>query len=292
MSGGATLPPETSSRPASQRPRPGSGRWVPDRLHVASFDREHGRRDHARHPITGGSAGDAICQGDSGGPILRERNGTAKPAGVSSLSWPGGCSGVTETRNGAAAACTDGLVGASRLAAGQHLASCDNLASATTLPMCAAGGVVVTAKAGNLLAGRRTRRATRAPPPGSAPTATSSVRSAADTATPWQPGTAAPSGWVVLQERGSLMVHNAQGASQRSNGSAVRKDFDDKGRPARLGRDTWGSSARTDVHAGRLRRRRPGAGAPPRPLVRSKGPPAGSSGPGDGRLSEIAFRGL
>ncbi|MFF1507893.1 trypsin-like serine protease [Streptomyces sp. NPDC058326] len=202
--------------------------WVPDRLHVASFGVN--TVDATTLGIAGSSADDAICQGDSGGPVLRERNGAVELVGVSSRSWQGGCFGVTETRNGAVAERTDGLVTGFRLAAGQRLASGDTLASAAaTLTMRADGNLVVTAKAGHVLWSSNTAGNAGATALFGAD-GNLVVRDAAGTATLWQSGTTAAGGQVVLQERGNLVVYDAQGQSQWTNGSAVRGDVDGSGR--------------------------------------------------------------
>ncbi|WP_137994065.1 FG-GAP-like repeat-containing protein [Streptomyces vilmorinianum] len=202
--------------------------WVPDRLHVASFDVN--TADAASLAITGRTADDAICMGDSGGPVLRERNGAVELVGVSSRSWQGGCFGVTETRNGAVAARTDGVATGSRLAAGQRLLPGDTLASAAaTLTMRADGNLVVTTKAGKALWSTNTAGNAGATALFGAD-GNLVVRNAADTATLWQSGTAAASGSVVLQERGNLVVYNAQGQSQWTTGTAVRNDFDGNGK--------------------------------------------------------------
>ncbi|MFJ7160020.1 trypsin-like serine protease [Streptomyces sp. NPDC101118] len=84
--------------------------WVPGKLHTGRFGVTG--TSATTVSVTGnGTAGDAICKGDTGGPLLRGTGAGAELAGVSSLSWQGGCLGTapTETRTGAVAARTDDI---------------------------------------------------------------------------------------------------------------------------------------------------------------------------------------
>ncbi|GGV32088.1 hypothetical protein GCM10010495_55990 [Kitasatospora herbaricolor] len=85
--------------------------WVPNQLHTAAF-----RVDAVKATgvdITGTApAGASVCKGDTGGPAVREVNGKAELAAISSTSWQNGCLGSTEAaRNGAFSTRTDDVAG-------------------------------------------------------------------------------------------------------------------------------------------------------------------------------------
>ncbi|MFI1168695.1 trypsin-like serine protease [Streptomyces sp. NPDC020801] len=83
--------------------------WVPDQVHAAAFSVQNVGATSI--DLAGKSDGAAICKGDTGGPVLATAGGRTAVAGVSSLSWQGGCLGTdpAETRNGAVAARVDDL---------------------------------------------------------------------------------------------------------------------------------------------------------------------------------------
>ncbi|MFE2839887.1 trypsin-like serine protease [Streptomyces mirabilis] len=83
--------------------------WVPDQVHVAAFTVQNTAATTL--DLAGKSDGAAVCKGDTGGPILTTTGGRTVIAGVSSLSWQGGCLGTdaAETRTGAVAARVDDL---------------------------------------------------------------------------------------------------------------------------------------------------------------------------------------
>ncbi|MFE0510722.1 trypsin-like serine protease, partial [Streptomyces sp. NPDC058964] len=83
--------------------------WIPDQVHAAAFTVQN--VGDTTVDLAGKSDGAAICKGDTGGPVLTTAGGRSAVAGVSSLSWQGGCLGTdpAETRNGAVAARVDDL---------------------------------------------------------------------------------------------------------------------------------------------------------------------------------------
>ncbi|MEU7134029.1 FG-GAP-like repeat-containing protein [Streptomyces sp. NPDC046261] len=85
--------------------------WAPDRLHTAAFG--IGAVTGATLELAGKSADASLCKGDTGGPVLREKNGKAELAALSTASWQGGCWGAdeSETRKGATATRVDDVNG-------------------------------------------------------------------------------------------------------------------------------------------------------------------------------------
>ncbi|MFJ7904767.1 trypsin-like serine protease [Streptomyces sp. NPDC096198] len=83
--------------------------WVPDQVHTAAFTVQN--TGATTLDLAAKSDGAAVCKGDTGGPVLTAADGHTAVAGVSSLSWQGGCLGTdpAETRTGAAAARADDL---------------------------------------------------------------------------------------------------------------------------------------------------------------------------------------
>jgi hypothetical protein len=81
--------------------------WVPDRLHTAAFT--VGAVGTSTLEITADQA--SPCKGDAGGPALRQSGGVSQLVALNSLSWQGGCIGVTETRRGAVESRVDDLAG-------------------------------------------------------------------------------------------------------------------------------------------------------------------------------------
>jgi hypothetical protein len=81
--------------------------WVPDQLHAGSFTVQAVQASTVS--IAGATSDAAICKGDAGGPALREANGKVELVAISSTSWQHGCSGETETRNGATETRVDDL---------------------------------------------------------------------------------------------------------------------------------------------------------------------------------------
>ncbi|MFF7928894.1 trypsin-like serine protease [Streptomyces mirabilis] len=85
--------------------------WVPDQVHAAPFTVQNTAATTL--DLAAASDGAAVCKGDTGGPVLANGGGHTAIAGVSSLSWQGGCLGTdaAETRSGAVAARVDDLAG-------------------------------------------------------------------------------------------------------------------------------------------------------------------------------------
>ncbi|MEV0924518.1 FG-GAP-like repeat-containing protein [Streptomyces spongiicola] len=203
--------------------------WVPDKLHTAGFT--VGAVTDTGLDIVGKTAGDAICKGDTGGPLLRDNNGKPELVAVASRSRQGGCFGQdpAETRTDAIAARADSTSLGSRLGTGQQLLPGDMLASATNrLTMQTDGDLVIASSAGKALWSTGT---------GGNPGATARFTGtgalqvvASDGTVLWQTGTTAPGGYVRLQDRGNLVVYDAQDRSQWSSGTAVRHDYNGDGR--------------------------------------------------------------
>ncbi|MFI6413424.1 FG-GAP-like repeat-containing protein [Streptomyces sp. NPDC050585] len=202
--------------------------WRPDRLHTAAFgvDTVAG----GTLGITGAGAGDAICSGDTGGPLLRPRAaGGFELVGINTRSWQGGCFGTDETRTGAVASRTDGMVFGSSLAAGAVLRAGDTLVSASArLTLRADGDLVVTSRAGGVL----WRSGTAGHPGATALFGADGnlvVRDAAGTAL-WASGTAAAGGTLVVQDRGNVVIRDTAGATVWSSNTVVDNDYDHDGR--------------------------------------------------------------
>ncbi len=202
--------------------------WVPNRLHTAAFTVN--AVTEVQLGITGKTTGDAICKGDTGGPLLREANGKLELVGVNTHSWQGGCFGETETRTDAVAARTATFTLRSRLIADQRLLPGDMLVSASArLAMQADGNLTLASAAGQTLWASGT-----AGNAGASARFTSAgdleVLAADGNTVLWQTKTTAPGGHVRLQDRGNLVVYDAQNQSQWSSNTVVRHDVNGDGR--------------------------------------------------------------
>ncbi|MER5718974.1 S1 family peptidase [Streptomyces sp. NPDC002132] len=84
--------------------------WVPDRLHTGTFTAQTVKNGSLGLEPAAGSES-ALCKGDTGGPTLRESPSGPELAAVNSLSWQGGCLGITtgETRKGATSVRVDDI---------------------------------------------------------------------------------------------------------------------------------------------------------------------------------------
>lgn len=202
--------------------------WVSDKLHTSTF-LVNDTTETALH-IAGESSDDAICKGDAGGPLLRETDGRLELVGVGTQSAQGNCIGASEVRNDAIAVRTDNTILGSRLNPGQSLAAGDILVSASaTLTMQTDGNLVIASNAGKALWSTGT-----AGEAGASAHLTSNgslqVIAADGTKILWETKTAAPGGHVRLQDRGNLVVYDAQNSSLWSSGSARSDDDNADGR--------------------------------------------------------------
>jgi hypothetical protein len=86
-----------------------SSEWVPDRLHVGSFDVTG--VDAGTLTVSGVSPKAAVCRGDAGGPLVRATGSGIELVGLHYRSWQGGCLGESETRRDAVETRLDDLGG-------------------------------------------------------------------------------------------------------------------------------------------------------------------------------------
>ncbi|MGW2824231.1 FG-GAP-like repeat-containing protein [Streptomyces sp. NPDC001443] len=203
--------------------------WSPLKLHTATF--AVGAATATDLDIAGTAGSQAICKGDTGAPLVRVTNGKPELVAVASRSWQGGCFGTDtdETRTDAVATRADDITLSNRLTAGRILHPGESLVSAgVRLTMQSDGNLVIATLVGHTLWSTGTSGN-----PGATATFDAGgnlvVRNAGDTATLWESKTAAAGGYVRLQDRGNLVVYNAQNQSQWTSNSAVRGDVDGDG---------------------------------------------------------------
>ncbi|WP_260697076.1 FG-GAP-like repeat-containing protein [Streptomyces sp. 130] len=204
--------------------------WAPTKLHTASFTVNS--VDATTLAITGKTAADAICAGDSGAPIVRSKAGGGyELVALASRSWQGGCFGSQETRTDAISARVDNIVGGNKITANSSLLPGDTLTSnSVRLTMQADGNLVIIANGtGTTLWSTHT-----AGHPGASARFTSAgnltLLDSDGTTVLWESKTSAAGGAAVLQDRGNLVIYNADNESQWSSGTVMRHDYDGDGR--------------------------------------------------------------
>ncbi|WP_330290720.1 FG-GAP-like repeat-containing protein [Streptomyces sp. NBC_00576] len=202
--------------------------WVPLQLHTGDFT--VGASDTTTLNLAPKTASAAVCKGDAGGPVIRVNNGTPELVALNSRSWQAGCFGSDETRTGAVATRLDNTVSGGRLAAGTVLRPGDSLVSnSARLTMGADGNLAVRSNAGTIVwsTGTAGNAGATARFDGNGNLA---VIGTNGSTVLWESRTTAPGGELVLQDRGNLVIRNAQGASRWASGSTLRHDYDGDGR--------------------------------------------------------------
>ncbi|MCZ7459752.1 FG-GAP-like repeat-containing protein [Streptomyces sp. WMMC940] len=201
--------------------------WVPTKRHTSGFTVTDATATEVNLDAKSEAA---VCKGDAGAPVLRTKDGESELVGIASRSWQGACFGETsETRTSAVATRVNDILFGSRLTAARRLDPGDILVSASAqLTMRTDGNLVITSNAGKTLWSTDT-----AGNPGAFTRLSKGnlmVRNAADTTTLWESKTSAPDGYAVLNDKGDFVIHDSEGESQWSSGTALRHDQDGDGR--------------------------------------------------------------